>query len=241
MARVSRHELKQDEFLSTFEETLGVLEEQREMLIGLVLVVLVGGGVLGGLWWDARRQEQRASFALGQALDSYAAPIRLNPGESPANYPGPSFANEKEKYEAAQKEFARLRREFAGTSVAVVAKHYEALALWQLGKQDEALQQLEEVSRAANPERAALARLHLAGIYQQRGRTEEARKLYRKLADQPTRSVPRPVALLALADLQAASQPAEARKLYEELKRTLGDTRLAGQINRRLELLPPAR
>ncbi|MFQ5817703.1 MAG: tol-pal system YbgF family protein [Terriglobia bacterium] len=239
MARVSRRELKKDEFISAFEETLAFLGEQREMIIALVLVVLVGAGSLGGFWWYARRQEQQASLALGQALEIYAAPIRLNPGESPLSLPGPSFANEKEKYEAAQKAFGELRREFARTRVGVLGKHYEGLALWELGKRDEAVRLLEEVSRGTRPERAAVAGLHLAGFYQKLGRREEARQLYQKLSERPTSSVPRAVALLALADLTAATQPAEARKLYEEVKRELGDSSLADEVDRRLALLPP--
>lgn len=240
MARVSRRELKEDQFISGFEDTLEFLEEQWEMIIALVLVVLVGAGALGGLWWQARRADQRASLAVSQALDIYSAPVRA-PGESQTNLPGPSFATEKEKYEAAQKEFARLRQQLAGTRAAVIAKHYEALALWELGQRDETLRRLEEVSRAADPERAAIAGLHLAGFYQKLGRTEDARKLYRKLADHPTASVPRATALLGLADLLVVSNPAEARKLYQELKRSVSDATLLAQIDRRLEMLPPAR
>lgn len=238
MARVSRRELKEDEFISGFEETLEFLETQWEMVLALVLVVLVGGAALGGLWWHAQRQEQRASLALAEALDVYSAPILAAPGGLPG-YVGPSFFSQKEKFEAAEKEFARLRQDFSDTSIAVTAKHYQALARWELGRHEEALGMLEEVSRAANPERGALAAFHLANWYQKLGRREDAIRLYGKLADYPTASVPRPLALLALADLYAPTQPEEARPLYEEVKRTLGDTPLASQVERRLDLLPP--
>lgn len=238
MARLRRRELKEDEFISGFEETLEFFEEQRETLVALVLVAVLGAGALGGWWWYTEKQEARASLALGQALEIYAAPIRLNPGEASAAQLGPSFSSEKEKYEAAQKEFTRLRQEFSRTSVAVVAKHYEALALWELGQKDEAIRRLEEVSRGAQRERAAVAGLHLASMYQALGRPEDARRLYQRLADEPTASVPRPVALLALADSYATTDPARARQLYEELKRTLGDSRVASEIDRRLESLP---
>lgn len=240
MARLSRRELKEDKFISEFEETLLFLEESWEMLLALVLVVVIGAGALVGWWWYADRQEHLASRALSQALETYAAPIRLNPGDLPPGYPGPSFSSQKEKYETAQKEFAELRQKFARTSVGGIAKHYEALCLWQLGRQTEALKLLEEASQAADPERAALARLHLASIYQKLGRIEQARQLYQRLTENPTVTVPREVALLALADLYATTRPAEARKLYEELKRTLGGTPAGNQVTRRLEMLPPA-
>ena len=239
MARVSRRELKEDEFIHGFEETLEFLEEQKATLIALALVVVLGAGALGSLWWYGKRQEARASVALGRALEIFSAPIRVNPGATP-DESGPSFATEKEKYEAAQQEFARLRREFSGTGVAVIAKHYEALALVQLGEQDKGMPLLEEVSRAANPERAAVAKLHLGSLYERSGRVEDARKLYRTLAAEPTLSVPRPVALLALADSLAGTNPAEARNLYEEVKRMIGESPVSGQVERRLEALPPS-
>lgn len=241
MARVSRRELKRDEFISTFEETWEFLRQQRDTIVALVLAVLLGAGTLGGFYWHSRRQEQRASTALGEALAIYSAPIRPNPAEVPPGLPRPSFDTEPEKYEAAREAFVRLRQNFPRTHVAVIAKHYEALALWHLERREKALKLLEEVSQAGNPERAALAQLHLAGFYLQLGRTEEARQLYQKLADHPCVSVPRPTALLALADLYAASQPGQARKLYDELRQEFADTPLATQINRRLEMLPPAK
>ncbi len=238
MARVSRRELKEDEFIHGFEETLEFLEEQKATLIALALVVVLGAGALGSLWWYGRRQEARASIALGRGLEIFSAPIRANPAAAPDAF-GPSFASEKEKYEAAQREFARLRREFSGTTVAVIAKHYEALALVQLGEQDKGIGMLEEVSRAANRERAAVAKLHLGSLYEKSGRVEDARKLYRALAADPTLSVPRPVALLALADSLAGTSPAEARNLYEEVKRLVGESPVSSQVDHRLEALPP--
>lgn len=240
MARVTRRELKQDEFISGFEETLEFVEEQWEMILALVLVLLVGGAALGGLWWHVQRQERRASLALAQALEIYAAPVVANPAEALPGYLGLSYASEKEKLEAAEQEFTRLRQDFSDTSIAVTAKHYQALARWELGRGGEALAMLEEVSRAANPERAALAAFHLASWYEKLGRREDAIALYRKLADYPTASVPRPIALLALADLYAPTQPEEARSLYEEVKRALADTPVASQVERRLDLLPAA-
>ncbi len=241
MARVSRRELKQDEFISTFEETWEFLKQQRETIVALVLAVLLGAGTLGGFYWQTSREEQRASAALGEALAIYAAPVRPTPAEVPPGLSRPSFDSEPEKYKAAQEAFVRLRQNFPRTHVAVIAKHYEALTLWQLGRREEALKLLEELSQAGDRERAALARFHLAGFYLQLGRTDQARQLFQKLANQPCVSVPRATALFALAELYATSQPAQARKLYEELRQQFGDTPLAGQIKRRLEMLPPTK
>lgn len=240
MARVSRRELKKDEFISTFEESWEFLKQQRETIVALVLVVLLGAGTLGGFYWHTSRQEQRASAALGEVLAIYSAPVQPAPAEAASSPARPSFDTEPEKYQAAHEAFVRLRQNFPRTHVAVIAKHYEALALWHLERREEALKLLEEVSQAGDRERAALAQLHLAGFYLQLGRTDQARQLYQKLADRPCVSVPRSTALFALAELYATSQPQQARKLYEELRQQFGDTPLGAQIKRRLEMLPAA-
>ena len=99
MARVSRRELKRDEFISTFEETWEFLRQQRDTIVALVLAVLLGAGTLGGFYWRSRRQEQRASAALGAALTIYAAPVRPTPAEVPPDLSRPSFDTEQAKYE----------------------------------------------------------------------------------------------------------------------------------------------
>jgi TolA-binding protein len=86
---------------------------------------------------------------------------------------------------------------------------------------------------------ASVAKLNLAGIYESQARPKDAEALYRQLVENPTPVVPREVALLALADLQVESNPAEARRIYEQLKSEFPDTPVAEQVTRRLDFLPP--
>ena len=65
---------------------------------------------------------------------------------------------------------------------------------------------------------AALAKMALAGVYQQTGRSEQAEKLYRELESHPTDTVPKAAIQLALAELYQKTKPAEAAALFKKIQ-----------------------
>ena len=199
MARIQRRELKHDEFIDTFDDLLLYIEDNWRMLVALVLSVVLAGGGLGGFYWYSQRQERHAEAALNRALLTFQAPVRAGlpplPGETQR-----SFATEKEKWDAALKEFAAVRTDYPRTRAALMAKHYEALSRYQAGQIDQATKELEELALAADRNVASLAKFHLAEIQQSQGRSTEAEKLYRELMEHPTPTVPRELSQLVLAD-----------------------------------------
>lgn len=240
MARISRHELKQDEFVDSVDRALDYLERHGRSLLLVALALVLGGGSAGGYYWYSKKQEAEASAALGQAMITLEAPVQAGlpalPGESETRV----FTSEEEKYRAAKEEFAALEENYPRTRSAQLARHYQAVCQWKLGERKEAVATLEELSRSAEQNIAAVAKFHLAGFYETLGRLEDAKKLYRELADHPAPTVPRANALLALADLEGGENPEEARRLLEQVKQEYSDTRIASEVTRRLQLLPPA-
>lgn len=100
-------------------------------------------------------------------------------------------------------------------------------------------QDLGKAGGASDQEIASLARLALAGELAGSGKLREAVKIYQNLADRPTLAVPRTTALLEMADAYRASQPAQARQIYERLQKEAGpDPILAQAINQQIESLP---
>ncbi|MGC2500530.1 MAG: coatomer subunit epsilon, partial [Silvibacterium sp.] len=68
-----------------------------------------------------------------------------------------------------------------------------------------------------------------AGLYRQTGRDDQAVDLYRQVIKNPTLTVPASAAKLQLAGLYETTNPAEAKKLYAEIK-DQDKTTAAGQI-----------
>ena len=240
MARIQRQELKHDEFVDSIDSALLYLEDNWRRLTLIALVVLLGGGSVGGYIWYARNQEQHAGAALTAALFTFQAPVQAGLPPLPGEGAEKIFNNEQTKFEAARKEFDAVRTDFPRTRAAQLAAYYVALCDHQLGKTDAAMKALEELGHARDANVAAQAQLTLAGYYQQQGRNAGAEKIYRQLAEHPTVIVPRSLALLELATLQAQTDPAAARKLYDEIKREFPDTQVAAEVSRRMELLPAA-
>ena len=82
---------------------------------------------------------------------------------------------------------------------------------------------------------ASLAKFKLAGVYQQENKGAQAVALYKQLADKPSVFVPKPMAMLALADYYRKSDPAQATKLYNQVKQEFPDA--AEEADQGLELL----
>jgi TolA-binding protein len=69
------------------------------------------------------------------------------------------------------------------------------------------------------------------------GKTDDAVKIFRALADKRSAIVPRPLVLLELASALRKSNPKEAASTYEQIKKEFPDSTLADQADRGLESL----
>jgi len=82
---------------------------------------------------------------------------------------------------------------------------------------------------------AGLAQFQLAKVYDQDGKGQQAVDLYKKLSDKPTVFVPKPLVLLTLAEHYRKADPAQAAKLYNQVKQEYPDA--AEEADQGLELL----
>ncbi len=232
---ITRKELKKDEIRETLQHGAeAVFSHQRLTLIilgaGLVVVLAVVG------WrFYSERQTMKASAALEDAMKVFGARLRA-PGE-PAEPGEVTYVEEKNKYEDAAKKFSEVARNFPRTRPGQVARFYTALCQEHLGRFDEAQKTLQELARSGSEEFSALARFQLAEVYDRTGKTDEAVKLYRQLVEKPTTFVPKALALMALADDLRKSNPQEASKLYNEIKKDFPDSTIADEADKRLEAL----
>ena len=87
---------------------------------------------------------------------------------------------------------------------------------------------LKTVASAHNEDLAALAKLALAAVYRDTNRTKDAIELYNQLMAKPTRSVGKATAQMELAETyESTQQPAEAKRVYEQIQKENPATEVA--------------
>lgn len=229
---ISRKELKQDKIAETLVhgvEAVGSHQKQLWMIGGGVLVILLA---VFGWQFYSERQTVKATAELEEAMKIFNARIRAagepeEPGET-------TYGEDKFKYMDAAKKFAEVSAKYSLTRPGQVARYYAGLSYAQVGNFAEARKWLGEVESGRDMEMAALARFQLAKVSAQTGADAEALKLYQALIAKPTNMVPKQVSMMALADHYARKNPAEALKLYTQIKTEFPDTAASDQAEQRL-------
>jgi len=235
---ISPKELKRDRFVETVEHGAEyAFSHARAFWFVVGAAALIFAAVLGWRLWSGQ-QAQKAGAALDEAMKTFQA--RLRTAGEPEEPGEVTFIVEKIKYQEARKKFDDVAQKYSLTTQATVARYYSALCSIHLGELDQASASLRSLAGGGNAEVASLASLSLAEILAQSGKTDDAAKLLTGLMDKPTALVPRARAEFALAELYRKSKPAEAAKLYQQIKKEFPDSPLSDEADRQLAEIGPA-
>ena len=230
---ILRKDLKKDEIREKFVHGVeSVASHQQIMWIVVIAALIVALGVFG---WSSytRRQTAKASAGLDDAMKIFQARIRA-PGE-PSEPGEVTYVDEKNKFTDAERKFLEVANQYERTRPGQVARYYAALSEMQLKRFTEADMNLKLLDSSAEVDLAGLSRFQLAGAYDQEGKGSQAVDLYKQLMDKPTMFVPKPLVLLTLAEHYRKTDPAQAAKLYNQVKQEYPDA--AEQADQGLELL----
>ena len=241
MDRLTRRQLKQDEFRETFERFEDYIKQHYQDIITVVVLAAAVVGLAAGLKAYVDRQEATANADLAAALRTFRAYV----GTAPAGELGTgaeTYPTQQAKYKKALDEFNAIvqkYRIYPRPKAVSIARYHMGVCQALTGDQAGALKTLEEAGRDRDHEIAALARFALADDLAKAGKLPEATKLYQDLADHPTLSVPRATALLAQADAYRAAQPARARQIYQQVQKEFGsDAVVAETVKEQISSLP---
>lgn len=234
MARhLSRRELKKDEVRETLAHGAeAVLSHQQVTLYILIAAAIIAAGVYGWRTY-AQRQTVKASAAFDAAMKVFQAPVGTPPTGNE-----PSYADNKQKYTAAEKQFSGVASQYPRTRFGQLAGYYAALSFEKLDDDAQAKKLLEGLTGSSDQDVVALAQFDLAGIDDRMGQGDDAAKLYQGLIAKPSVLVPKPMAMLALAQHYAQSNPSQAAQLLHQIKSDYPDTPVAEQADQALALLP---
>jgi hypothetical protein len=228
----TRHQLKQDAFsrvtYGAAEKTALWSSEHRNTLIAAGIAVVVVACIGVGGWYYMSQQNEKASLEVTQALRVLQAQIR--PAGTPAQPDVPSYTSNKERAEAAKKQFLAIEDKYPHTRSATVARYFLGVTSATEGENTAAENDFKEVMSSGNKELASVSKLALASLYSDTNRTKDAVALYQELINKPTTSVGKVTAQLQLADLyKNTNQPLDAKRLYEQIKKDNPSSE-AGQV-----------
>lgn len=234
---ISRKELKQDKIKETIEHGAEAVFSHGQFAGIVVAVVVVLAIGYGGWRLYIDRQTAQASVAMDAAMKAYQG--RIGAAPDPADPSEPVYGDENARAQDALNKFTKVADAYPSTNPGKLARYYEALCLEDLERQNQALEELKKITGSSDKELASMAQYQTAIVYARTGKTEDAAKLFRALADKPSALVPRPLVLLELARALRTSNPKEAANIYQQIKKEFPDTNIADQADRGLDAISP--
>jgi hypothetical protein len=234
---ISRKELKQDKIHDAIEHGAEAVFSHTTVVGVAVLTVALVAVIYAGYRFYTDRQTVQANAAMDVAMKAYSARIGATPDPNDPNEL--MFPTEAARSEDAARKFALVAEKYAGTNPGRLAAYYQALCLEDLERHNQALEVLKKINTGKDKELVAMAQYQIGVIYERTGKTADAVKVFRDLADHSTVFVPRPLVLLELAGTLRQSDPKEATSVYEQLKKEFPNTPVSDEADRGLETLAP--
>lgn len=215
--RLTRKEIKQrDSFVLAMTTALEYVQAYRKQLIaGVVILVLVGVAAVGWTFWMSSR-EQSAQAALSDALEVYEAPVG---DEAAADEDGPTFATEEERRARAKELFQGVVDEYGWNDAAGVATVYLGQIAMDEGDAEQARSLWQEVvDDSGDTALAVEVRLNLLRLDRAEGRGEEVATELEGMLARETKPLPGDVILVELATtLEELGRETEAIERYQQL------------------------
>jgi predicted negative regulator of RcsB-dependent stress response len=234
---ISRKELKKDKIHDAIEHGADAVFSHTTVFVAAILaVVIVAVGYAGWRFYTDRKTVQ-ATAALDVAMKGYSARVGATPDP---NDPGEAFyPTEAARAEDAVQKFSAVAEKYPSTNPGRLAVYYAALCYEDLERHNQALEQLKKISSGKDKELVAMAQYQMGVVYERTGKTADAAKVFRDLAEHSSVFVPRPLVLLELAETLRQSDPKEAVSVYEKLKKEFPNTAVSEEADRGLETLAP--
>jgi hypothetical protein len=234
---ISRKELKQDKIHDAIEHGAEAVFSHTTVLAAAILaVVIVAVGYFGWSFYRDRKTVQ-ATAALDVAMRAYSA--RIAPAPDPNDPGDPFYPTEAARSQDAVQKFSAVADKYPSTNPGRLARYYAALCYEDLDRQNQALEELKKISSGKDKELVAMAQYQIGVIYERTGKSADAAKVFRDLADHSSVFVPRPLVLLELAETLRQSDPKQAASVYEQLKKEFPNTAVSDEADRGLETLAP--
>jgi predicted negative regulator of RcsB-dependent stress response len=211
----TRHQLKEDKFQEVTRGALAQAQAHRQQLVAAAIVVILVVVLAGGYFFWRTAQNDKASTGMGEAMTVYSAP--LHTASAPVEPGQPTFDSAQQRAKEAEKKFQDVAQRYPHTDAGKDAAYMAAVTALEAGEYSAAESSFKAVADSGKKELSSLAKMGLASVYEATNRSDDAVKIYNDLSNKPTDSVSRERAQLALASLYETKDPAQAKKIYDQL------------------------
>jgi len=205
--------VKNDEFKQQVWHSIDFLKDhtaEAKKYGGIALALLV---VAGATYFYIGHQADAREEALAHAL-------RVDQGTVGSNTQAANlhFDTQEEKDKASEKAFREVATKYPGTQESAIALINLGQSAVDRGDAAEGEKDLKSVVDSAPTAYASQAALALAQLYDIEGKSAEAKKLLENLVKNPTLTVSKDEAQLALARVEVKTDPAGACKMLQGLQ-----------------------
>jgi len=234
---LTRKELKQDKVRETLEHGAEAVASHSRLSAIIVLAIIVAGSAYLGWNYYSKHQEAQAQSMLDEGLKIFNAPLVaagrvVPPGEL-------TYADATKRAQDAEVKFIAAANAYPSTRAGRLARYYSALCLMDLERVNQAGEELAKLDAGPDKELAALANYQRALIAERSGKQADAVKILKDLSNANSVLVPKPLVMLELAGVLKTTEPAEAQKLYEQLKKDYPNSRFVEEADRGLQSIAP--
>lgn len=212
MDRITRHDLKTDQFAEQVGHIVEEVEAHRSQVIRYGIIAVAAVVVIGGVYWFVHSRVQSREAELSKVMRIWSSPIGAPEGGEYA------FTDAATKDKAFYKAANQLIADHSGSDEAGAAEYFLGIRSADLGKMDVAERYFRQAVSDGGTEYGSLAKLALADVCATESKTAEAETLLKELINKPTVMVSKEQATVSLAKLYLKSRPLEARKLLEPLR-----------------------
>jgi tetratricopeptide (TPR) repeat protein len=206
MSRISRKELKRDEFIEATKEAEHWLEDNWPLVLKIAAGVAAVGLVVAIGYWVVKANREKAATLFAEGLSQYEQARGTGFGD-PA------------QLEAALGSFEASANKGSG-SIEQIATFYRGVSLHRLGRNEDAIPFLREVADAesVNTTLAGSAKALLAEVYETVGDEDQAIEVLQSLIDADPPIYPVDQALLELGKLrQSRGESDQARQAWQRI------------------------
>jgi tetratricopeptide (TPR) repeat protein len=190
----------------------------KKVAILVVAAAIIGLGIYGGILYLGSRDSQ-AQELLTKGMDFMHAEVAPDAADDPyGKGSAPQFKSDALKYQAAAREFSSVVSRYGYSKASIIARYYLGLAQLQLGKKQEAIQNLESVAdNSRNRTVGYLAKRALASHYMESGNYKAAREILDGMLKDGQCDLPKEdLSILQSRILAAQGKREEAIKVLQE-------------------------